>query len=93
MGLLCFVQHGAHVCRNVRQWFLATGKVTYSSMIRGNHLSTIVSLIAVFGGTMLYSTTKRLDAFYHFNGNVCAVTFHFIKGKFNKWHATLCGQL
>ena len=36
---------------------------------------------------MLYSTTKRLDAFYHFNGNVCAVTFHFIKG--NSTNGTL----
>ncbi|HNP20703.1 MAG TPA: hypothetical protein PKM63_08355 [Panacibacter sp.] len=39
--------------------FLATGKVTYSSMIRGNHLSTIVSLIAVFGGTMLLFNDKN----------------------------------
>lgn len=39
--------------------FLATGKVTYASMVRGNHLSTIVSIIGLFGGIMLLFNDKN----------------------------------
>lgn len=43
----------------VNSGFLATSKVTVSSMIRGNHLSTIVSLIGMFGGVSLLFNDKN----------------------------------
>lgn len=47
------------ISETISSGYLSSGKITYSSMIRGNHLSTVVSLIGMFGGSLLLFNDKN----------------------------------